>query len=102
MKACYVRYLLKYFVYVVLVTQYFENILLLVTKYLIINHFNTTAHYNVWLRQVGRPAFVTSYFKIFLTQTYPLCGATCYVMSSRAMAQLFNGVNFVYCPVEVY
>ena len=46
------------------------------------NHFSTTgccsspAHYDVWIRQAARPAFVTSSFKIFLTQTYPLCGAT--------------------------
>ena len=37
-----------------------------------------------------------------LTQTFPPCGATCYILPSRAMTQLFNGVNFVYRSVEVY
>ena len=46
--------------------------------------------------------FVTSSFKIFLAQTFPRCGGTCYILPSRAMTQLFNGVNFVYRSVEVY
>ena len=67
-----------------------------------LNHFSTTgrcsgpAHYDVSIRQAARTAFVTSSFKISLTQTCPRCGAT------RAMTQLFNGVNCVYRSVEVY
>ena len=73
-----------------------------------VNHYRTTgrcsgpAHYDVSIRQAARAAFVTSSFKIFLTQTFPRCGATCYILPSRAMTQLFNGVNFVYRSVEVY
>ena len=37
-----------------------------------------------------------------LTQTFPWCGATCSILPSRAISQLFNGVNFVYRSVEVY
>ena len=37
-----------------------------------------------------------------LTQTFPLCGATRYILPSMVMTQLFNGVNFVYRSVEVY
>ena len=72
------------------------------------NHFSATgrcsgpAHYDVSIRQAGRAASVTSCFKIFLTHTFPRCGATCYIWPLRAMTQLFNGVNFVYRPVEVY
>ena len=72
------------------------------------NHYRTTgrcsgpAHYDVSIRQAARAAFVTSSFKIFLPQTFPRCGATCYILPSRAMTQLFNGVNFVYRSVEVY
>ena len=72
------------------------------------NHFSTTgrcsgpARYDVSIRQAARAAFVTSSFKIFLTQTFPRCGATCYILPSRAMTQLFNGVKFVYRSVEVY
>ena len=68
------------------------------------NHFSTKgscsgpAHYDVSIRQ----AFVTSSFKIFLTQTFPRCGATCYVLPSRAMTQLFNGVNFLYLVFHVF
>ena len=64
-----------------------------------INHFSTTgrcsgpAHYDV---------SITSILKIFLTQTFPRCGATCYILPSRAMTQLFIGVNSVYRSVEVY
>ena len=49
-----------------------------------VNHFSTTgrcsgpAHYDVSIRQAARAAFVTSSLKIFLTQTFPRCGATCY------------------------
>ena len=57
---------------------------------------------DTWIRQGARPAIVTSSFKIFLTQTFPLCGATCYILPSRTMHQPFNGVNFVYHSVEVY
>ena len=53
------------------------------------------AHYDVSIRQAAIEAFVTSSFKIFLTQTFPRCGATCYILPSRAMSQLFNGVNFL-------
>ena len=73
-----------------------------------LNHFSTTgrcsgpAHYDVSIRQAAREAFVTSSFKMFLTQTFPPCGATCYILPSRAMTQLVNGVNFVYRSVEVY
>ena len=73
-----------------------------------INHFSTTgrcsgpAHCDVSIRQAARAAFVTSSFKIFLTQTFPRCGATCYILPSMAMTQLFNGVNSVYRSVEVY
>ena len=73
-----------------------------------VNHFSTTgrccgpAHYDVAIRQAARAAFATSSFKIFLTQTFPRCGATCYILPSRAMTLLFNGVNFVYRSVEVY
>ena len=65
------------------------------------NHFSTIglyggpAHYDVSIRQAAIEAFVTSSFKIFLTQTFPRCGATCYILPSRAMSQLFNGVNFL-------
>ena len=75
---------------------------------ILLNHFSTTgrcsgpAHYDVSIRQAARAAFVTSSFKIFLTQTFPRCGATCFILPSRAMTQLFNGVNFVYRSVEVY
>ena len=74
----------------------------------IVNHYHTTgrcsgpAHYDVSIRQAARVAFLTSSFKIFLTQTFPRCGAMCYMLPSRAMTQLFNGVNFVYRSVEVY
>ena len=60
------------------------------------NHFSTTGrcsgptHYDVSIRQAARAAFATSSFKIFLTQTFPRCGATCYILPSRAMTQLFN------------
>ena len=64
-----------------------------------INHFSTTG---TWIRQAARAAIVTSRFKIFLTQTSPLCGATCYKLSSRTMTRLFNGVNSVYRSVKVY
>ena len=40
-------------------------------------------------------------FRIFLTQTFPLYGATSYILPSRTMSQLFNGGNFVYRSVEV-
>ena len=75
---------------------------------LFINHYRMTgccsgpAHYDVSIRQAARAAFVASSFKIFLTQTFPRCGATCYILPSWAMTQLFNGVNFVYRSVEVY
>ena len=81
----------------------------MVNFYMNINHFSTTgrcsgpAHYDVSIRQAARAAFATSSFKIFLTQTFPRWGATCYILPSRAMTQLFNGVNFVYrSVVQVY
>ena len=58
------------------------------------------AHYDVSIRQAAIEAFVTSSFKIFLTQTFLRCGAICYILPSRAMSQLFDGVNFVYRSVE--
>ena len=73
-----------------------------------LNHFRTIgryrgpAHYDVSIRQADIAAIVTSNFKIFLTQTFPRCGATCYILPWRAMSQRFNGVNFVYRSVEVY
>ena len=65
------------------------------------DHFSTAglysgpAHYDVSIRQAAIEAFVKSSFKIFLTQTFPRCGATCYILPSRVMSQLFNGVNCV-------
>ena len=62
--------------------------------YLIFNHFSTTglyggpAHDDVSIRQAAIEAFVKSSFKIFLTQTFPRCGATCYILPSRAMSQI--------------
>ena len=50
-----------------------------------VNHFSTTgrcsgpAHYDVSIRQAARAAFVTSSFKIILTQTFQRCGATCFI-----------------------
>ena len=52
------------------------------------------AHYDVSIRQAARAAFIMSSFKIFLTQTFPRCGATCYILPLMVMTQLFNGVNF--------
>ena len=72
------------------------------------NNFSMTgccsgpARYDVSIRHAARAAFVKSSFKIFLTQTFPRCGATCYILPSRAMTRLFNVVNFVYRSVEVY
>ena len=49
-----------------------------------LSHSSTTglcsgpAHYDISIRQAARAAFVTSSVKIFLTQTFPRCGATCY------------------------
>ena len=68
----------------------------------IYNHFSTTGRCcspprcDAWIRQATRPAFVMLSFKIFLTQTVLLCGATCYIVPSRTMTRLFNYVNFVY------
>ena len=36
-------------------------------------------HYDVSIRQAAIEAFVMSSFKIFLTQNFPRCGATCYI-----------------------
>ena len=41
--------------------------------------YSGPAHYDVSIRQAAKAAFVTSSFKIFLTQTFPRCGATCYI-----------------------
>ena len=77
-------------------------------QHYIINHFRTIAryrgpaHYDVSIRQADIAAIVTSSFRIFLTQTFPRCGATCYILPWRAMSQRFNGVNFVYRSLEVY
>ena len=71
------------------------------------NRFSTTGRCSgppccdTWIRHFARPTFVTSSFKIFLTQPFPPCGATCYTLPSRTMTQLFNGVDFVYHSVEV-
>ena len=69
---------------------------------MVLNHFSTTGlyrgpahHYGVSIRQAAIEAFVKSSFKIVLAQTFPRCGATCYILPSRAMSQLFNGVNSV-------
>ena len=39
---------------------------------------------------------------MILTQIFPLCGATCYILSSMAMTQLFNGANFVYRSIDYF
>ena len=72
------------------------------------NHFSTIgrisgpAHYDVSIRQAAIEAFLASSFKIFWTQTFPRCGATCYILPSWAMPQLFNGLVFVYRSLEDY
>ena len=53
-------------------------------------------------RQACLPAIATSSFKIFLTQSFPRRGATCYILPWREMSQLFNGVNFGYRSADVY
>ena len=74
----------------------------------LINHFSTTGRRtgplrcDAWIRQTARPAIVTSSFKIFLIQTFQLCAATCYILPSRTMPQLFSGLNCVYRSVQVY
>ena len=65
-----------------------------------IGHCSGTVHDDISIPQASTVAFVTSSFKIFLTQTFPRCGATCYILPSRAMSQLFNGVNFVYISLS--
>ena len=73
-----------------------------------VNHFSMTGcctgplRCETWIRQAARPAIVTSSFIIFLTQTFPLYGATSYILPSRTMSQLSNGLIFVYRSVEVY
>ena len=73
-----------------------------------LNHFSMTgrcsgpAHYDVSIRQAATVAFITSSFRIFLTQTFPRCGGTCYILPLRTMSQRFNGVDFMYRSVEVY
>ena len=52
------------------------------------------------VRQACLPAIATSSFKIFLTQSFPRRGATCYILPSRAMSQLFNGVNSLSLNLE--
>ena len=72
------------------------------------NHFSTTGRNCgtplrdacVW--QACLPAIATSSFKIFLTQSFPRRGATCYILPWRAMSRLFNGVNFGYRSADVY
>ena len=81
-------------------------IILLIIFLGFINHFSTTglyggpAHYDVSIRQAAIEAFVKSRFKIFLTQTFPRCGATCCILPSRAMSQLFSGVNSLSLNLE--
>ena len=73
-----------------------------------VNNFSTTGRctgpprYDVSIRQAGIVAIVTSSFKIFLILTFPLCGATCYIVPSRPMIRLFNGVHFGYRSVVAY
>ena len=71
---------------------YVENVKTEINHYRTIGHCSGPAHYDASIRQAARAAFVTSSFKIFLTQTFPRCGATCHILPSRAMTQLFNGV----------
>ena len=54
------------------------------------------------VRQACLRAIATSSFKIFLTQSFPRRGATCYILPWRAMSRLFNGVNFGYRSADVY
>ena len=73
-----------------------------------INHFSTagrncgTPLRDACVRQACLPAIATSSFKIFLTQSFPRRGATCYILPWRAMSRLFNGVNFGYRSADVY
>ena len=50
-------------------------------------HFSTTGpeRCDAWIRQTAKSAIVTSSFKSFLTQNFPLCGAIYVILSSRAM-----------------
>ena len=82
-------------------TQWSQRSRPVVLKWLTVS-VRQAAHYDVSIRQAARAAFVTSNCKIFLTQTFPRCGATCFILPSKAMTQVFNGVNFVYRSVEVY
>ena len=72
------------------------------------NHFSTTGRNcgpplrDACVRQACLPAIATSSFKIFLTQSFPRRGATCYILPWRAMSRLFNGVNFGYRSADVY
>ena len=69
-----------------------------------VNHFSTIglyggpAHYDVSIRQAAIEAFITSSFKIFLTQTFLRCGATCYCLQGRCHS--FSMVSIVYRSVE--
>ena len=71
-----------------------------------VNHFCTigrysgTAHYILSIWQAAIASFITSSFKIFLTQTFPRCCATCSILPSRAMYSMMS--IFVYRSVEVY
>ena len=71
-----------------------------------INHFSTTGRNcgtplrDACVRQACLPAIATSSFKIFLTQSFPRRGATCCILPSRAMSQLFSGVNSLSLNLE--
>ena len=71
------------------------------------NHFSTTGRNcgtplrDACVRQACLPAIATSSFKIFLTQSFPRRGATCYILPWRAMSRLFNGVNIGYRSADV-
>ena len=49
---------------------------------------------DAWIQQAGITAIATSSFKIVLTHNLLLCGAACYILSSRAANLLFNDGNF--------
>ena len=78
------------------------------TLLLFVNNFSTTGRNcgtplrDACVRQACLPAIATSSFKIFLTQSFPRRGATCYILPWRAMSRLFNGVNFGYRSADVY
>ena len=74
----------------------------------VVDHFSTSGRNcgtplrDACVRQACLPAIAMSSFKIFLTQSFPRRGATCYILPWRAMSRLFNGVNFGYRSADVY